>query len=40
MCRYRMYRSSRKTGFPTVMTLLSATNYLDVYNNMAETFKY
>ena len=39
MCRYRMYRQSGKTGFPSVMTLLSALNYLDVYNNMAATFK-
>ena len=35
-----MYRQSRKTGFPSVMTLLSVLNYLDVYNNMAATFKY
>ncbi|KAI9444073.1 calcineurin [Lactarius indigo] len=26
---YRMYRKSRKTGFPSVMTLFSAPNYLD-----------
>ena len=38
--RYRMYRKSRKTGFPSVMTLFSAPNYLDVYNNKAAMVKY
>jgi len=37
---YRMYRKSRKTGFPSVMTLFSAPNYLDVYNNKAAMVKY
>jgi hypothetical protein len=30
---YRMYRKSTNTGFPSVITLFSAPNYLDVYNN-------
>jgi len=35
MYRYRMYRKSRKTRFPSVMTLFSAPNSLDVYNKAA-----
>jgi len=35
-----MYRKSRKTGFPSVMTFFSALNYLDVYNNKAAMVKY
>lgn len=38
--RYRMYRKTRSTGFPSVMTLFSAPNYLDVYNNKAAILKY
>lgn len=30
--RYRMYRKTKTTGFPSVMTIFSAPNYLDVYN--------
>lgn len=30
---YKMYRTSMKNGFPTLVTLFSAPNYLDVYNN-------
>ncbi|KAF9355842.1 3',5'-cyclic-nucleotide phosphodiesterase (PDEase) (3':5'-CNP), partial [Mortierella sp. AD094] len=30
---YRMYRKTKATGFPSVMTIFSAPNYLDVYNN-------
>lgn len=37
---YRMYRKSKKTGFPSVMTIFSAPNYLDVYNNKAAVLKY
>ncbi|KAL1919267.1 uncharacterized protein VTP21DRAFT_1959 [Calcarisporiella thermophila] len=37
---YRMYRKTKKTGFPSVMTLFSAPNYLDVYNNKAAILKY
>jgi len=28
-CRYRMYRKTRATGFPSVITVFSAPNYLD-----------
>jgi hypothetical protein len=38
--RYQMHRKSRKTGFPSVVTLFSAPNYLDVYNNKAAIVKY
>ncbi|KAL0088348.1 calcineurin catalytic A subunit [Phycomyces blakesleeanus] len=37
---YRMYRKSRATSFPAVMTIFSAPNYLDVYNNKAAVLKY
>ena len=30
---YRMYRKSQETGFPSLITIFSAPNYLDVYNN-------
>jgi serine/threonine-protein phosphatase 2B catalytic subunit len=40
MYRYRMYRKSRKTGFPSVMTLFSTSNYLSVYNDKAAMVKY
>lgn len=30
---YRMYRKSLTTGFPSLITIFSAPNYLDVYNN-------
>lgn len=33
ICRYRMYRKSQATGFPSLITIFSAPNYLDVYNN-------
>lgn len=33
MLRYRMYRKSQTTGFPSLITIFSAPNYLDVYNN-------
>jgi hypothetical protein len=33
-------RRYRKTGFPSIMTLSSAPNYLDVYNNKAAIVKY
>ncbi|CAB4057645.1 PPP3C [Lepeophtheirus salmonis] len=32
---YRMYRKSQTTGFPSLITIFSAPNYLDVYNNKA-----
>ena len=37
---YRMYRKTMTTGFPSVMTIFSAPNYLDVYNNKAAVLKY
>ncbi|KAI8373213.1 serine/threonine-protein phosphatase 2B catalytic subunit A1 [Radiomyces spectabilis] len=37
---YRMYKKSRTTSFPAVMTIFSAPNYLDVYNNKAAVLKY
>jgi serine/threonine-protein phosphatase 2B catalytic subunit len=35
-----MYRKTRTTGFPSVITIFSAPNYLDVYNNKAAVLKY
>jgi serine/threonine-protein phosphatase 2B catalytic subunit len=40
MSSYRMYRKTRTTQFPAVMTIFSAPNYLDVYNNKAAVLKY
>lgn len=37
---YRMYRKTRTTGFPSLLTIFSAPNYLDVYNNKAAVLKY
>ncbi|XP_070231687.1 serine/threonine-protein phosphatase 2B catalytic subunit gamma isoform isoform X3 [Bos mutus] len=37
---YRMYRKSQMTGFPSLITIFSAPNYLDVYNNKAAVLKY
>ncbi|GAB6028218.1 Serine/threonine-protein phosphatase 2B catalytic subunit 3 [Chamberlinius hualienensis] len=37
---YRMYRKSVTTGFPSLITIFSAPNYLDVYNNKAAVLKY
>ncbi|RSH92295.1 3',5'-cyclic-nucleotide phosphodiesterase (PDEase) (3':5'-CNP) [Saitozyma podzolica] len=37
---YRMYRKTKTTGFPSVMTIFSAPNYLDVYANKAAVLKY
>lgn len=36
--RYRMYRKSQTTGFPSLITIFSAPNYLDVYNNKGFVF--
>ena len=30
---YKMYRKSASTGFPSLITIFSAPNYLDVYGN-------
>ena len=35
-----MYRKTKTTGFPSVITIFSAPNYLDVYNNKAAVLKY
>ncbi|KAI9249664.1 calcineurin [Phascolomyces articulosus] len=37
---YRMYRKSKSTGFPALMTIFSAPNYIDVYNNKAAVLRY
>ncbi|CAD6204157.1 GSCOCG00009891001-RA-CDS [Cotesia congregata] len=37
---YRMYRKSQKTGFPSLITIFSAPNYLDVYKNKGAVLKY
>lgn len=37
---YRMYRATQNTGFPSVITLFSAPNYVDMYNNKAAVLKY
>nr|XP_048685133.1 serine/threonine-protein phosphatase 2B catalytic subunit gamma isoform isoform X7 [Caretta caretta] len=36
---YRMYRKSQTTGFPSLITIFSAPNYLDVYNNKGTTVR-
>uniref|UniRef100_UPI00398E36E2 serine/threonine-protein phosphatase 2B catalytic subunit gamma isoform-like isoform X2 n=1 Tax=Pristiophorus japonicus TaxID=55135 RepID=UPI00398E36E2 len=35
-----MYRKNQATGFPSLITIFSAPNYLDVYNNKAAVLKY
>lgn len=37
---YRMYKKANSTGFPSLITMFSAPNYLDVYNNKAAILKY
>merc|ERR1711909_134971 len=37
---FRMYKKSLDTGFPSLITIFSAPNYLDVYNNKAAVLKY
>ncbi|KAG1815063.1 Metallo-dependent phosphatase-like protein [Suillus subaureus] len=37
---YRMYRKTKTTGLLSVMTIFSALNYLDMYNNKAAVLKY
>jgi serine/threonine-protein phosphatase 2B catalytic subunit len=37
---YKMHRKNDKTGFPTVITLFSAPNYLGSYGNKAAIMKY
>jgi serine/threonine-protein phosphatase 2B catalytic subunit len=35
-----MYRKSEATGFPSLITVFSAPNYLDAYNNKGAVLKY
>ncbi|KAI0978079.1 hypothetical protein GJ496_004819 [Pomphorhynchus laevis] len=37
---FRMYKKNPKNGFPSLITIFSAPNYLDVYNNKAAVLKY
>jgi serine/threonine-protein phosphatase 2B catalytic subunit len=37
---YRMYKASDVSGFPSLITIFSAPNYLDSYNNKAAILKY
>eukprot|EP00002_Diphylleia_rotans_P006704 TRINITY_DN1607_c0_g1_i3.p1 TRINITY_DN1607_c0_g1~~TRINITY_DN1607_c0_g1_i3.p1 ORF type:complete len:489 (+),score=97.25 TRINITY_DN1607_c0_g1_i3:64-1530(+) len=37
---YKMYKKHKTTGFPSAITLFSAPNYLDAYNNKAAILKY
>merc|ERR1719378_235430 len=37
---YKMHRRASSTGFPSLITIFSAPNYLDVYNNKAAILKY
>ncbi|NWU72277.1 PP2BA phosphatase, partial [Pterocles burchelli] len=37
---YRMYKKNQTTGFPSLITIFSKKNYLDVYNNKAAVLKY
>jgi len=37
---YRMHRRNEDTGFPSLITLFSAPNYLDAYNNKGAIMKY
>jgi len=37
---YKMYKKNPETGFPSLITIFSAPNYLDVYKNKAAILKY
>lgn len=37
---YKMYRKRKNTDFPTVITIFSAPNYVDIYNNKAAILKF
>eukprot|EP01125_Pyxidicula_operculata_P018824 TRINITY_DN6734_c0_g2_i1.p1 TRINITY_DN6734_c0_g2~~TRINITY_DN6734_c0_g2_i1.p1 ORF type:complete len:405 (-),score=109.43 TRINITY_DN6734_c0_g2_i1:443-1657(-) len=37
---YRMYRKNEATGFPVLITLFSAPNYLDTYGNRGAVMRY
>lgn len=38
--RYTMYKKTPKRNFPSVITIFSAPNYLDVYHNRGAVLKY
>jgi len=37
---FKMHRKTKATGFPSVITLFSAPNYLDAYGNKAAILRY
>eukprot|EP01071_Lankesteria_metandrocarpae_P003049 Lankesteria_metandrocarpae@DN271_c0_g1_i1.p1 len=37
---FKMHQTNTKTGFPTVITIFSAPNYCDCYNNKAAVLKF
>eukprot|EP01066_Platyproteum_vivax_P010855 Platyproteum_vivax@DN4888_c0_g1_i1.p1 len=37
---YKMHQTNTKTGFPTVITIFSAPNYCDCYNNKGAVLKF
>ncbi|AOA69021.1 Calcineurin A [Komagataella phaffii GS115] len=37
---FRMYKRTKTMGFPSLLTMFSAPNYLDSYNNKAAVLKY
>ncbi|KAJ1650893.1 hypothetical protein IWQ61_008415 [Dispira simplex] len=37
---YHMYKKNKASGFPAIITIFSAPNYLDMYNNKAAVLKY
>jgi len=37
---YRLYRQSNRSEFPALITMFSAANYIDVYNNKGAILKY
>merc|ERR1719230_1121812 len=37
---YKMHKTNNATGFPTVITIFSAPNYCDVYNNKGAILKF
>ena len=38
--RYKMHRANERSGFPTVITIFSAPNYCDAYNNKAAVLQF
>jgi len=37
---YRMHLKNERTGFPSIITIFSAPNYLDAYNNKGAVLRY